>query len=198
MFFWKCQSFRDRKCLCLRGTSTPNLHIHAKYVDNNKFIHWVVSCSMESQFCLLYDFHLLYTYESQWTGDVIMMSLFYTNNIVTSCWYNNDIIITFTLKWKCCHVDKIFATGCIGSFENDNFWCSQWQNFVEVTIFLFRCTWDGVWDIFFAPKLHKSFIFFFLHIGCCPTDALKINMVSSGFMIQYTIFPPQDLPVVYC
>ena len=30
MFLWKCQSFRDRKCLSLRGTRTPNLRIHAE------------------------------------------------------------------------------------------------------------------------------------------------------------------------
>ena len=29
MFLWKCRSFRDRKCLDLRGTRTPNLRIHA-------------------------------------------------------------------------------------------------------------------------------------------------------------------------
>ena len=27
-FFWKCQSFWDRKCLDLRRTRTPNLQIH--------------------------------------------------------------------------------------------------------------------------------------------------------------------------
>ena len=30
MFFWKCQSFWDRKCFDLRGTRTPNLWIHAE------------------------------------------------------------------------------------------------------------------------------------------------------------------------
>ena len=30
MFLWKCQSFRDRKRLHLRGTRTPNLRTHAK------------------------------------------------------------------------------------------------------------------------------------------------------------------------
>ena len=30
MFLWKCRRFRDRKCLDLRGTRTPNLRIHAE------------------------------------------------------------------------------------------------------------------------------------------------------------------------
>ena len=30
VFFWKCQSFWDRKCLDLRGTRTSNLRIHAE------------------------------------------------------------------------------------------------------------------------------------------------------------------------
>ena len=30
VFFWKCQSFSDRKCLDLRGTRTLNLRIHAE------------------------------------------------------------------------------------------------------------------------------------------------------------------------
>ena len=32
-----------------------------------------------------------------------------------------------SLKWKCCHFDEIFITGCTGSCHFDNFQCSQWR-----------------------------------------------------------------------
>ena len=35
-------------------------------------------------------------------------------------------LVLVTLKWKCCHFDEIFITGCNGSCQKDNFWCSQW------------------------------------------------------------------------
>ena len=34
-----------------------------------------------------------------------------------------------SLRWKCCHFDEIFVTGCIESCHFDNFQCSQWQKF---------------------------------------------------------------------
>ena len=31
MLLWKCRNFKDRNCLDVRGTRTPNLRIHAEY-----------------------------------------------------------------------------------------------------------------------------------------------------------------------
>ena len=33
------------------------------------------------------------------------------------------------MTMKCCYIDEIFVTGCIRSCQNDNFQCSQWENF---------------------------------------------------------------------
>ena len=42
IFLWKCQSFWDRKCLDLKGTSTPSLQIHVEcsnYLNVYIYIH---------------------------------------------------------------------------------------------------------------------------------------------------------------
>ena len=66
-----------------------------------------------------------------------------------------------SLKWKCCHFDKIFITDCTGSCQNDNFKCSQWWKFhqndnIYVSVSLILClgkhfrfsVWDLTWHTY--------------------------------------------------
>ena len=41
-----------------------------------------------------------------------------------------------TLKRKYCYFEEIFVTGCTGSCQFDNFWCSWWRKFPQKCIFV--------------------------------------------------------------
>ena len=40
------------------------------------------------------------------------------------------------LKWKCCHSDEIFITGCTRGYHFYNCCCSQWLKFCQNDIFV--------------------------------------------------------------
>ena len=48
------------------------------------------------------------------------------------------------LKRKC-HFDKIFITGCTESCQNDNFQCSQWWKFRQMTLYIWMRINVTVW-----------------------------------------------------
>ena len=55
-------------------------------------------------------------------------------------------------KWKCCHFDEIFITGCAESCQNDNFRCRQWRKFHQNDISIdnfWLSQWENVIKITF-------------------------------------------------
>ena len=56
-----------------------------------------------------------------------------------------------TLKRKCPFY-QIFASGCVGSCQNDNFWCSYWGKFHKVSVHF----WSKLSMVHGAPNTLQS------------------------------------------
>ena len=53
----------------------------------------------------------------------------------------NSLVVAYTLKRKCRHIDEIVIIDCTGSCHFDNFQCSRWWQFyqnehISVTVYL--------------------------------------------------------------
>ena len=84
------------------------------------------------------------------------------------CWLVLYFVCS-SLKRQCLHFDEMFITGCTGSYQNDNFQCSQWRKFgqnddIFVSGILYACSMMPTWHligIYFLLWSEQCIIFAF-------------------------------------